>query len=60
MECLFGQVEEGVCNVGVVTNKLSVEIGESKEGADVFYLGWGGPVSDSIEFSGVHFNVSWG
>ena len=48
----------GACDVGVVTNKLSVEIGEPKERADIFYLGLGGPVSDSIEFSGVHFNVS--
>ena len=47
-------------NVGIVTDKLPVEIGESKERADVFYLGQGGPVSDPIGFSGVHFNVSRG
>ena len=47
-------------DVGVVTNKLSVKIGESKERMDVLYLVWGGPISDSVEFSGVHFNVSWG
>ena len=49
-----------MCNVGVVADELSVEIGESEERADILYLGWGRPVADSIEFSGVHFNVSWG
>ena len=47
-----------MCDVGIVTNKFSVEIGESKEIIDILYLGWSGPVSKSIEFSGVHFNVS--
>ena len=37
---------------GVVTNKLSVEVGESKEGADVLHLGRGGPIPNSIKFSG--------
>ena len=57
---LFGEIEERMHNVRVITNKLSVEVGESKERMDVFYLGWGRPISDSIKFSGVHFDVSMG
>ena len=56
----LGYIEEGVSDVGVVTNELSVEIGKPKKRANVFYLGQGGPVSDPIEFGGVHFDVPWG
>ena len=56
----LGQVQEGASDVGVVTNKLSVEVGEPKERTDVLYLGQGGPISDSDKFGGVHFNVSQG
>ena len=47
----------GACDVGVVTNKLSVEIGESKERMNVLHLGQGGPISDSTEFSRIHLDV---
>ena len=56
----LGQVQEGASNVGVVTNKLSVEVGGPKERMDVLYLSRGGPISDSVKFGGVYFNVSQG
>ena len=53
----LGQIEEGAGDVGVIADEFSVEVGKSKERMDVLYLSRGGPVSDPIEFSGIHFNV---
>ena len=53
-EVLFGEVEEGASDVGVIGDEASVEIGEAKERANVFHLGWSRPTCDSIEFNRVH------
>ena len=54
------EIEERVFNVGVVANELPIEVGESQEGMNIVYLGWSGPIPDSIESCGVHFDMSWG
>ena len=48
------EVEEGSSDVGVVGNKPTVEIGESKERANVFHFSWHRPVCDAVEFDRVH------
>ena len=53
-EVLFGEVEERASDVGVIGDEASVEIGEAKERANVFHLGWSRPTCDSIEFNRVH------
>ena len=42
-------IDEGASNVTVITNKLSVEVGKSKERMDVLYFSHGWPVSDPIQ-----------
>ena len=51
---LLGEVEKGAGNVGVVGNEPTVEIGEPKERANVFHLGWCGPACDAVELDRVH------
>ena len=51
---LLGEVEERAGDVGVVGDESSVEIGKAKERANVFHLGWYGPICDAVEFDGVH------
>ena len=51
---LLGEVEERTGDVGVVRDKASIEIGKSKEGANIFHLGWGRPTRDSVELDWVH------
>ena len=53
-EVLLGEVEERVGNVRIIGDESPVEIGETKEGANIFHLGWCGPIRDAIEFDGVH------
>ena len=38
---------------------MAVEIGEAKERADIFYLGWGWPTGYPIEFYWVHGQLAW-
>ena len=58
-EIFLGEVEEGAGDVGVIGDEVAVEIGEAKEGANVFHFGRGRPTCDSIEFDGVHGQLSW-
>ena len=53
-ESLLGEIEEGASDVGIVRDESSVEIGETKERADVFHLGGGWPTGDSIKLDRVH------
>ena len=53
-EILLGEVEEGASDVGVVGDEPAVEVGEPKERANVFHLGWRRPVCNAIELDGVH------
>ena len=53
-EVFLGEVKERAGDVGIVGDELSVEIGESKERANVFHLGWCGPTCDTIKFDRVH------
>ena len=53
-EILLSEVEERASDVGIVRDESLVEIGETKERADVFHLGGGGPTGDSVEFNWVH------
>ena len=53
-EIFLSEVEERASDVGIVRDESSVEIGETKERADIFHLGGGWPTGDSIEFDRVH------
>ena len=53
-EVLLGEVEERASDVGVVGDESLVEIGKTKEGANIFHFGWCRPTCDAIEFDGVH------
>ena len=53
-EVLLGEVEEGASDVRVVRDESSVEIGETKERANIFHLGWCGPTCNAVELNGVH------
>ena len=53
-EVLLGEVEERASDIGVIGDESSVEIGETKERANVFHLGWCRPICDAVELDGVH------
>ena len=53
-EVFLGEVEERASNVGVVRDESLVEIGEAKERANIFHLGWGWPTCDSVKLDRVH------
>ena len=53
-EVFLGEVEERAGDIGVIRDEALVEIGESKEGANIFHLGWGRPTCDSVKFNWVH------
>ena len=53
-EVLFGEVEERASVVGVIGDEVSVEIGETKERADIFHLSWSWPAGDPVELYWIH------
>ena len=53
-EVLLGEVKERASDVGVIGDESSVEVGETKERANIFHLSWCGPVCDAVELDGVH------
>ena len=57
-EVFLGKINEGMGNVGVVRNKVLIEIGEDKEGANVLYLGWSRPACNSVELNRVHSQLA--
>ena len=57
-EVLLGEVEEGTRDVGVVGDEPTVEVGESEERADIFYLSRRRPVCDAVELDGVHSQLA--
>ena len=50
----FGEVEEGAGSVGVMRNKVVVEIGKAQEGTVIFDCGRGQPFSNASYFDWVH------
>ena len=52
----LSEEDDGCYNVGVVRNKLMIEVHKSKEGAHSLDRGWGMPVFDGGEFCRVHVN----
>ena len=57
---LMSEGKQGFGKVRKSRNELSIEVAESNEGSDCFYVSWGIPVFDGIEFGWVHFYGSWG
>ena len=57
-KAFLGKINEGMGNVGVVRNKVLIEIGEDKEGANVLYLGWSRPACNSVELNRVHSQLA--
>ena len=51
-EILLGEVEEGASDVGVVGNESMVKVGEPKERANIFHLGWRRPICDGSSLTG--------
>jgi len=54
LKVLFGKINKGASNVRVVRNESPIEVGEAKEGAYVFDLGWSRPFGDSVKLDRVH------
>jgi len=54
LKVLFGEVNEGVSDVGVVGNELSVEIGEAKERAYILDFSGDWPFGNPVKFDGVY------
>ena len=53
-EVLFGEVKKRASDVGVIGDESLVEIGETKERANIFHLSWCRPICDAVELDGVH------
>ena len=47
---LSGEPSEGDHDVGVIINKLTVEVGEAQKGLDILYLSGLRPVADGLDF----------
>jgi len=58
LEVLFGEVNEGTGNVGIVGDESAVEVGEAKERAYVLDFCGGWPFGNSVEFDGVHSKLT--
>ena len=41
-------------DIGVVRDKMLVEVGEAKEGVNIFYFGRGRPARNPIKFDRIH------
>ena len=52
--------QQGFSKIGKPRNEFPIEIAESNERSDCFYVDRGGPVLDSVKFGGVHFDGSTG
>ena len=59
MEVLFGEIDEGTGDIGVVGDEPTVEIGKAEEGAYILDFSGGRPFGNSVEFDGVHGELSW-
>src|SRR6266481_5470576 len=51
---LVGEPHKWNCDLGIFVNEATVEVGESKEGLNVFNLLGLGPVLDNLDFVGCH------
>ena len=47
-QVLFGEVNEGLGDIGVIRGKVSVEVGKPEEGSDVFDFLGGRPAGDTV------------
>jgi len=54
LKVLFGEVDEGTGDIGVVGDESTVEVGEAKERVYIFDFCGGWPFGNPIEFDGVH------
>ena len=50
----MGEPHKWNCDLGIFVNEATVEVGESKEGLNVFNLLGLGPVLDNLDFVGCH------
>ena len=57
-QVFLGKVDQGTSNIRIVRDKLSVEVGEAKEGADILDLSWSRPTCDAIKLNRVHGQLS--
>jgi len=58
LEVFLGEVNEGTGDVRIVRDESSVEIGEAKERAYVLDFCGGWPLGNSIEFDGIHSELT--
>jgi len=59
LEVLFGEIDEGTGDIGVVGDESTVKIGKAEEGAYILDFSGGWPFGNSVEFDGVHGELSW-
>ena len=55
---LFCEVIQWSSKAGVVTDEAAIESSETEEGTDVFEFLWSRPVRDSLEFDGIHSELT--
>ena len=53
-EVFLGEVDKGLCDVGVVRNETVVEVYKAKEGSDILDFLGGWPACNSIQLDGIH------
>ena len=58
MIVLFGEVEQGAGNFGVVGDELMIEVGKAKEGPYILDFSGGWPGSNAVEFYWVYGKLS--
>jgi len=59
LKILFGEVDEGTGDIGVVRDESTVEVGKAEEGAYVLDFSGCWPFGNSIEFDGIHGELTW-
>jgi len=59
LEILFGQIDEGAGDIGVVGDESPIEVCKAEERAHIFDLGGSGPFGDSVKLDGVHSELPW-
>ena len=58
-QVFLGKVNQRASNIRVVWDESLVEVGEAKEGVDIFDFSWSGPTCDAIKLNRVHGQLSW-
>jgi len=59
LKVLFGEVDEGTGDIGVVRDESTVEVGKAEERTYVLDFCRSRPFGNSVEFDGIHGELAW-